>query len=103
LPANYHFQDYVNKDTKQTISNLQPTSEKPSLTDNQSLDEGFYFREMTEVFLQYVYARREREAWAFLDKFYNLPDKNKVKASIRAALRRDKIYRLIYSNYARKR
>lgn len=103
LPANFLFQDYERKEIEQTISRLQPTSEKPDLTDNQSLDEGFYFREMTEVFLQYVYARREREAWAFLDKFYNLPDKNEVKSSIRAALRRDKIYRLIYSKYARKR
>jgi hypothetical protein len=96
LPANHFFQAYALQGIEEHIQRLQPTVENPSLTDREALEHGPYFRELTDIFLQYVYAGRENEGWAFFDKFYNLPDRNKVKAAIKADLRKDKIYKFIY-------
>ncbi len=96
LPANHLLESYTLEGIEDRVGNLKPTSEKPSLTNNQAIEECDYFREMTEMFLNFIYAGKEKHAWAFFDKFYNLPDKSKVKASIKKDLNKDRIYRFIY-------
>jgi hypothetical protein len=51
--------------------------------------------------LDYILAGREREAWAFYDNAYKLPDKIEVQTRIRAILRRHPVYRFIYGKDAR--
>jgi hypothetical protein len=103
LPANHLLESYALKGTEDQVRNFKPTSEKPSLTNNQAFEEGVYFREMTEIFLNFIYAGKEKQAWAFFDKVYNLPDKSKVRASIKVDLRKDRIYRFIYRKQTKNR
>lgn len=49
-----------------------------------------------QVFLKYVYAGRERDAWAFYDREYRLPDKEEMREKIRRQLRTSAIYNALY-------
>jgi hypothetical protein len=93
LPANHLLESYALEGIAERIGRLKPTSEKPSITNSKAVEECVDFREMTEIFLDFIYAGKENQAWAFFDKFYNLPDRKKVKVSIKKALRKDPIYR----------
>jgi hypothetical protein len=96
LPANHMLQSYALAKSEKHIGQLKTTSEQPSITDNQAVEPCVYFREMTDIFLGFIYAGKEHQAWAFFDKYYNLPNKNKLKASMKKDLRKDPIYRFIY-------
>jgi hypothetical protein len=96
LPANHLLESYALGGIEERIAQFQPAFEKLSFTDNQAMQECVDLRFFTELFLDFIYAGKEHEAWAFFDKYYNLPDRNTRKASIKADLRRDPIYRFIY-------
>ena len=96
LPANHLLKDHALEGIEERIEKLDSTAEKPAQTNRQLHEGAWYFREMTEIFLDYVYAGEEKKGWVFFDKFYNLLDKKKVKRSIKSDLRKDKIYRFIY-------
>jgi hypothetical protein len=46
--------------------------------------------------LDYVFAGREQEAWAFYETAYKLPDKAEVKSKIKAVLNDQPVYRFMY-------
>lgn len=101
LPANHLLQSYALAKIEKRIGQLKTTSEQPSITDNKAFEVGVYFREMTEIFLDFIYAGKEQQAWGFFDKYYNLPNKNNLKASIKKDLRKDPVYRFIYRRQAK--
>ncbi len=49
-----------------------------------------------DIFLHYVYAGREKDAWSFFEKTYNLDDKKEIGKKIRARLDREPVYRFVY-------
>lgn len=53
------------------------------------------FSDFLGIFLDYIYAGREEEAWAFYDKEYNLEDKAERKEKIKQSLRGEKIYNFV--------
>lgn len=83
LPANRKFQDYL----------LDGIDDK---TKKLMKDENDYLSDRLEIVLQYIYAGKEKEAWEFFDKEYELPDKEKIRAEIKSILSNEKIYQNIY-------
>lgn len=66
---------------------------------NESLPGGIkgrYLAVRLDIFLRYVYAGRENDAWSFFDKTYNLDDKKEIKQKIRAVLDQEPVYRFVY-------
>ncbi len=59
------------------------------------------FSDFLGVFLEYIYAGREEEAWAFYDKEYNLEDKAERKEKIKQFLQREKIYNFVKNDLKR--
>jgi hypothetical protein len=49
-----------------------------------------------KIFVEYVYAGKEKDAWEFFDKEYTPGDKEELKAEIRATLDECAIYKAIY-------
>jgi hypothetical protein len=101
LPANHLLASYTLGGIEERIAQFKPTSEKPSMKNSQAIEECVDFRYLTEAFLDFIYAGKENQAWAFFDKYYTLPDKKKLKASLKADLRKDPIYRFIYRRQAK--
>ena len=60
---------------------------------------GDYLAKRLGIFLRYVYSGRRQQAWAFFERTYQLPDAAKVKAKIRAKLRKEPVYRFIYGRH----
>ncbi len=50
---------------------------------------------MLDLVLDYIYAGREDEAWAFFDREYKSPDKAEVKAKVEAVLKKSPAYKYI--------
>ena len=57
---------------------------------------GAYLAVRLDIFLRYVYAGRENDAWSFFEQTYNLPDKEDVKREIKRILNAEPVYRYIY-------
>ena len=64
---------------------------------------GPYLAVRLDIFLRYIYAGRESDAWAFFDKAYNLDDKNETRQKIRAALNQEPVYRFVYGKSSGRR
>ncbi|HXU35084.1 MAG TPA: hypothetical protein VN937_01890 [Blastocatellia bacterium] len=57
---------------------------------------GPYLAMRLDIFLRYVYAGRENDAWAFFEKTYNLGDKKEIEQKIKATLEREPVYRFVF-------
>lgn len=56
-----------------------------------------YFNAVVGVVLDYIYAGREAEGWAYFDKNYRLPNKPQLRRDMRGKLSESVIYKSIYS------
>ena len=83
MPANRLFPDYALRRVEEDIKALKP-------------DEETYLSKRLDILLRYVYAGREREGWDFFDKAYARADHAALKRKIKAELRRQPLYRLLY-------
>jgi hypothetical protein len=57
---------------------------------------GQYLAVRLDIFLRYVYAGRESDAWSFLERAYSLEDKREVEKKIRAILDREPVYKFVH-------
>jgi hypothetical protein len=87
-PANPQFANYVLDGIEKRKRVIHPVGGPP---DNMN-----HLGDVLGVVLDYVFAGRAREAWAFFDHAYKLPNKNRIKKEIRAELRQSPVYRFIY-------
>ena len=55
-----------------------------------------HLSDIMSITLDYIFAGQERKAWTFFDESYKLPDKNEMKAAIRAEIKDHPVYRFIY-------
>jgi len=75
---------------EQDVAKIDPSEDPPEGSS------GPYLATRIDIFLRYVYAGRESDAWAFFDKTYNLSDKKDVKLEIKKKLAGEAVYRFIY-------
>lgn len=71
---------------------------------NESLPGGFrgrYLAVRLDIFLRFVYAGREADAWSFFKATYNLDDKKEVEKKVRAALAKEPVYNFVYHGSAK--
>ena len=87
LPRSYLFQEYALKGIESRIEAL-------------GSDENGYLSTRLDIALQYVFAGKEEEGWAFFDREYKHPDKEEVKSQAKAVLREHPVYRFIYPKRA---
>lgn len=92
LPANRLFQDYLLKDIDEAKRNA-------ALEDTQFDHQSEVFR----VVMDYIFAGKEPEAWAYYEEAYKLTGKAKIKERIKDVLRQQPVYRLMYTKIARAR
>lgn len=88
FPANPVFQGYALRGIEDEIRQLDPN------------DESSYLSKRLDIALSYIYAGKEAEAWSFFDKEYRLPDKEEMKAKIKAVLKTEAAYKYIYGRRA---
>jgi hypothetical protein len=88
FPAISLIQDYFLKGIESDITKL-----------NQSEERNYLSRRLN-IFLRYIYAEKESEAWAFFDREYRLPDKEEIKSRIRTILKDERVYKYIYRKRA---
>ena len=74
LPANHLFPDYALRDIQSDIERL-------------SSEDSNYLSTRLDILLRYVYARKEREGWAFFEREYKRQDKEEIKARIVSVLK----------------
>jgi hypothetical protein len=71
---------------------------------NEKPPDGFkgqYLAVRLDIFLHYVYAGRESDAWSFFNRTYNLDDKREIERKIRDVLSQEPIYNFIYHGNSR--
>ena len=84
VPANSIFRDYALHAIEADVKNLTgPT-------------EGNYLSKRLSIFLRYIYAGKDEEAWAFFDREYRLPDKEEMKSRIQAILKDEDVYKYLH-------
>jgi hypothetical protein len=88
FPANPAFQAYALRGVEDEIRRLH--------TD----DQGRYLSHRLGIVLRYIYAGKEAEAWSFFDKEYRLPDKEVMKAKIKAVLKNEAVYKYLHGKRA---
>lgn len=86
LPANHKF--FETGELNARISKMKHLENAKGYDSND-------FSDFLGVFLEYIYAGRGEEAWAFYDKEYNLEDKAERKEKIKKALQEEKIYNFV--------
>jgi hypothetical protein len=87
LPANHIFQTRL----------LGRIEEVKSLKDKDARSD---VGRSLSILLDYIYAGKEEEGWAFYEREYNLADKEKVKSEIMSALRNAPAYKYIRGHRA---
>lgn len=92
LPANPFF-GYGLEGIEEDVLAIDP-DEKLSATFGSD-----YLEKRLGIFLRYVYSGKKQQGWDFFDRTYTLPDAGRIKASIRAKLRKEPIYRFIYDRH----
>ena len=95
LPANPAFATHVLAGVEKRKERVTPAGD---VVNNMN-----HLGDVMEVVLTYVFAGRQREAWAFYDAAYKLPDKNKIKKAILRQLRQSPVYRFIYRKRVRRK
>ena len=88
FPAMALFEDYALRGIENDIKTL-----------NQS-GESNYLSKRLGIFLRYIYAEKENEAWAFFDREYEFPDKEEMKSRIQAILKDEGVYKYIHRKRA---
>ena len=88
FPANPAFQAYALRGIEEEIRQLNPK------------DESRYLSKRLDIVLRYIYACKEAEAWSFFDKEYRLPDREGMKAKIKAVLNKEAVYKYLYGKRA---
>lgn len=91
LPANARFQEFALRNIKDDIrkvAEIRTDSNAPG-------QDGGKFGAILNVVLTYIYAGKEREAWAFYENEYNLADKEEMKTKIKDVLGKDEVYKTI--------
>lgn len=88
FPANPVFQGYALRGIEDEIRQLNPN------------DGSSYLSKRLDIVLRYIYAGKEAEAWSFFDNGYRLPDKEEVKAKIKAVLKVEAVYKYLYGRRA---
>lgn len=88
FPANPAFQSYALRGIEDEVRQLNPNNESR------------YLSERLGIVLRYIYAGKEAEAWSFFDKEYGLPDKEVMKAKIKAVLKNEAVYKYLYGKRA---
>lgn len=91
LPANHRLQDFALRDIEQQIKAVRNSKSKQQGTG----DDGHVLGKVLEVVLSYLYAGQEKEAWAFYEAAYSLPDKAEMRLKMEKVLRDDAVYRAI--------
>lgn len=113
LFTNKSFQDFYTEELNERVSKIKflnspnPTDENlkkerdaisnSSRNNSNGFDEKV-IKDFIEIFLAYIYAGKENEAWEFFGKKYNLADKEDRKNKIKAALNENPIYKFFKSN-----
>lgn len=87
LPANHLFGEYALKGIEDNIATLDS-------------DESEYLSKRLDIALQYVFAGKEEEAWAFFEREYKHPDREVLKSQVKAVLSEHPVYRFIYPKRA---
>jgi hypothetical protein len=110
LPTNKRFQDFYSSELNERVLKIKPLinstnfdknlKKKSDAIGNSSHNSinGFdeeVIKDFIEIFLTYIYAGKENEAWDFFDKQYNLEDKEDRKNKIKAVLSTDPIYKFV--------
>lgn len=95
LPANHKFQNLYLEKIDERISKVK------SQDSSSGFDE-YAIKDFIDIFLIYIYAGKENEAWEFFDKEYNLKDKEIRKEKIKVILNKDPIYKSIKNELSRK-
>lgn len=83
LPANHLFVDEALAGIDDRIDRV-----------NEGTDQDHRQHVLT-ILLRYLYAGKETEGWAFFDREYQNPDKEKLRSQVRTLLATEPIYRLI--------
>jgi hypothetical protein len=91
LPANHLFQDYLLQGIDKQISELSSDPKSPG-----------YLSSRLVILLDYLYAGKEKEGWAFFDQTYTLPDKELIKTMIKTILKKGCAFQVI-KNPSKKR
>lgn len=92
--ANRRFPDHVLRGVEENIREVQELNRRFNPRSEQFRET--YLAATLQVVLKYIYAGREREAWAFYDREYRLPDKEEMRGKIRRQLRTSAIYNALY-------
>jgi hypothetical protein len=95
VPASRTYSDYLLRDMEKYIDEVGKANRE--LTSTRADDDaGDYLGTVLQVVLQYIYAGREQEGWAFYDREYRLDDKAQMKTKVKGALRDSAVYNSIY-------
>jgi hypothetical protein len=95
VPASRMYADYLLKDTEKYSHEVRKLNRKLASTRHEE-DVGDYLGTVLQVVLQYIYAGREQEGWAFYDREYRLDDKAQMKMKVKSELRKSAVYNFIY-------
>jgi hypothetical protein len=85
--ANKLFPNYLLKDIEENKKEIKESTD--------------LLEAVLEVMLDYIYAGKEKEAWEFYERNYDLPDKKEVKDDIKATLNKEAIYQMLYKRKAK--
>lgn len=91
VPANPQFQKFALRNVEDDIRKAQEIKPDSSLPGQDKGKLGA----VLEVFLSYLYAGKEQEAWSFYESEYNLPDKEEMRVKIQEALSKDAVYKAL--------
>lgn len=92
LPANHLFQNYLLQGIDKQISNVSKDSNTP-----------YYLSHAIAILLDYLYAGKEKEGWAFFDQSYTLPDKETIKATVKKVLKKGRAFQFIKNSQRKTR
>lgn len=95
LPANPKFPDYTLEGIDKDVQDFKKFNERTDFAKYEDAA-GEYLSSALKVILKYIYTGKEKEAWAFFDKEYQLKDKEEIRLRIKEKLVEDAVYKYIY-------
>jgi hypothetical protein len=84
LPANHIFPEYALRGIEQETADLS------------HLEGEAHFSRVLDITLHYIFAGKEREAWALFDRECRMNNRNELKTKILSVLRRQPVYKFVY-------
>lgn len=117
LPANESFRDEYLEGLNERVLKIEPLNSSNGFNENLKKERdaisnssrnsinGFdeeVIKDFIGIFLTYIYAGKENEAWEFFDKKYNLEDKETRRDKIKDVLSKDPIYKFIQNDMNKK-